>query len=66
LDLVVNAAGVASFGHTTDVETAEWQRLLSVNLTGPFLVIREALPHLLQSRGAVVNVASLAGVRGWR
>lgn len=66
LDLVVNAAGVASFAHTTDVEWREWQRLLEVNLTGPFLVIREALPHLLESRGAVVNVASLAGVRGWR
>lgn len=66
LDLVVNAAGVASFGHTADVDLAEWQRLLNVNLTGPFLVIREALPHLVESRGAVVNVASLAGVRGWR
>jgi NAD(P)-dependent dehydrogenase (short-subunit alcohol dehydrogenase family) len=66
LDLVVNAAGVASFGHTTGVELPEWQRLLNVNLTGPFLVIRDALPHLLESRGAVVNVASIAGVRGWR
>ncbi len=66
LDLVVNAAGVASFGHTTDVEWREWQRVMEVNLTGPFLVIREALPHLVESKGAVVNVASLAGVRGWR
>ena len=66
LDLVVNAAGVASFGHTADVDLNEWQRLIDVNLTGPFLVIREALPHLIESRGAVVNVASLAGVRGWR
>jgi meso-butanediol dehydrogenase/(S,S)-butanediol dehydrogenase/diacetyl reductase len=66
LDVVVNAAGVASFGHTTDVALGEWQRLLAVNLTGPFLVTRAALPHLVDSRGAVVNVASLAGVRGWR
>jgi NAD(P)-dependent dehydrogenase (short-subunit alcohol dehydrogenase family) len=66
LDVVVNAAGVASFGHTTEVGWREWQRVLEVNLTGPFLVIREALPHLVESRGAVVNVASLAGVRGWR
>jgi len=66
LDVVVNAAGVASFGHTTDVALEEWQRLLAVNLTGPFLVIRAALPHLIESRGAVVNVSSLAGVRGWR
>jgi meso-butanediol dehydrogenase / (S,S)-butanediol dehydrogenase / diacetyl reductase len=66
LDVVVNAAGVASFGHSTTVTVAEWQRLLAVNLTGPFLVTRAALPHLIESRGAVVNVASLAGVRGWR
>jgi meso-butanediol dehydrogenase / (S,S)-butanediol dehydrogenase / diacetyl reductase len=66
LDVVVNAAGVASFGHTADVERQEWQRVLEVNLTGPFLVTREALPHLVGSGGAVVNVASLAGVRGWR
>ncbi len=66
LDVVVNAAGVASFGHTADVPLAEWHRILAVNLTGTFLVTREALPHLVASRGAVVNVASLAGVRGWR
>jgi len=66
LDVVVNAAGVASFGHTADVLLAEWHRILAVNLTGTFLVTREALPHLVASRGAVVNVASLAGVRGWR
>jgi NAD(P)-dependent dehydrogenase (short-subunit alcohol dehydrogenase family) len=66
LDLVANVAGVASFAHTTDVTLAEWDRLLSVNLTGTFLVAREALPHLVTGRGAIVNVASLAGVRGWR
>jgi len=66
LDLVVNAAGVASFGHTTDVPLVEWNRILTVNLTGTFLVTRSAIPHLVAARGAVVNVASLAGVRGWR
>ena len=66
LDLVVNAAGVGSVAHTTDVTLADWDRVLAVNLTGTFLVSREALPALLASRGAIVNVASLAGVRGWR
>ena len=66
LDLVTNVAGVASFAHTTDVTLTEWDRLLSINLTGTFLVAREALPHLVASRGAIVNVASLAGLRGWR
>jgi NAD(P)-dependent dehydrogenase (short-subunit alcohol dehydrogenase family) len=66
IDLVANVAGVASYGHTADVTLAEWDRILSVNLTGTFLVSRAALPHLVAARGAIVNVASLAGVRGWR
>ncbi|MGC4788052.1 SDR family NAD(P)-dependent oxidoreductase [Micromonospora sp. DT178] len=66
IDLVVTAAGVASFGHTTDVALAEWDRLLAINLTGTFLTARAALPHLSARRGALVTVASLAGVRGYR
>ncbi|PZM95600.1 MAG: short-chain dehydrogenase [Actinobacteria bacterium] len=66
LDLVVTAAGVASFGHTVDVSLAEWERLIAVNLTGTFLVVRSALPHLVETAGAVVTVSSLAGVRGFR
>ncbi|WP_416906136.1 SDR family NAD(P)-dependent oxidoreductase [Micromonospora echinospora] len=66
LDLVVTAAGVASFGHTTEVPLAEWERLLAVNLTGTFLTARAALPHLGAARGALVTVSSLAGVRGYR
>lgn len=66
LDLLANVAGVASYAHTTEVTLAEWERLIGVNLTGTFLVTREAMPHLLASRGAVVNVASLAGVRGFQ
>ncbi|GAB3137165.1 SDR family oxidoreductase [Micromonospora sonneratiae] len=66
LDLVVTAAGVASFGHTTDVALDEWERLLAVNLTGTFLVARETLPHLTKTKGALVTVSSLAGVRGYR
>lgn len=66
LDLVANVAGVASYAHTTDVPLAEWDRILAVNLTGTFLVCRAVLPHLVAGRGALVNVSSLAGVRGWR
>ncbi|MEV6930642.1 SDR family oxidoreductase [Dactylosporangium sp. NPDC051485] len=66
LDLVANVAGVASYQHTTDVTLGEWERVLGVNLTGTFLVCRAALAHLVAAGGAIVNVASLAGVRGWR
>jgi NAD(P)-dependent dehydrogenase (short-subunit alcohol dehydrogenase family) len=66
LDLLANVAGIGSVAHTTDVTLPDWDRVLGVNLTGTFLMVRESLPHLVAARGAVVNVASLAGVRGWR
>ncbi|WP_433061769.1 SDR family NAD(P)-dependent oxidoreductase [Dactylosporangium sp. CS-033363] len=66
LDLVANVAGVASYQHTSEVTLAEWERIIGINLTGTFLVARAALDPLVAARGAIVNVASLAGVRGWR
>jgi NAD(P)-dependent dehydrogenase (short-subunit alcohol dehydrogenase family) len=64
LDVVVNAAGVLSFCHTHEVALAEWQRLITINLTGTFLVCRETLPHLLATRGNIVNLASTAAHKG--
>ncbi len=64
LDVVANIAGVLSFSHTHELPLAEWERLLRINLTGTFLVCREALPHLVASRGVIVNIASTAGHKG--
>ncbi len=64
LDVVVNVAGVLSFSHTHEVTIEEWNRLIAINLTGTFLVCRQALPHLLASRGNIVNLASTAAHAG--
>ncbi|HSA50005.1 MAG TPA: SDR family NAD(P)-dependent oxidoreductase [Yinghuangia sp.] len=65
LDVVCNNAGVVdSIGLLEEISLAEWQRTIAVNLTGVFLVARAALPHLLESRGCLVNTASAAGIRG--
>jgi meso-butanediol dehydrogenase/(S,S)-butanediol dehydrogenase/diacetyl reductase len=64
LDVVANVAGIAQFGRVDDLTDHEWRRSLDVNLTGPFLVCRAALPHLRASRGCIVNVASIAGIEG--
>jgi meso-butanediol dehydrogenase / (S,S)-butanediol dehydrogenase / diacetyl reductase len=64
LDVVANVAGIAQFGRVDDLDDDEWQRSLDVNLTGPFLVCRAALPHLRATRGCIVNVASIAGLEG--
>ena len=66
LDTLVNSAGVFQFRALEGIATAEWDRILDVNLKGTFLVMREAMPHLKASkRGRVVNIASDAGKKGF-
>jgi meso-butanediol dehydrogenase/(S,S)-butanediol dehydrogenase/diacetyl reductase len=64
LDVLVNVAGFHQMRHTQTVTDAEWERDLAVNLHGPFYLCRAALPHLLETGGNIVNVASIAGVEG--
>jgi len=64
LHVLVNAAGVGRFEHFADVTPEGWREILGINLDGAFHVTRAALPALLAAPGAVVNVASLAGLRG--
>ncbi|MEV5981050.1 SDR family oxidoreductase [Streptomyces sp. NPDC052114] len=60
--LVLNA-GVGRGGAVGDLSDEDWDTVLRTNLTGPFLLLRAALPHLLETRGAVVAVASVAALR---
>jgi meso-butanediol dehydrogenase/(S,S)-butanediol dehydrogenase/diacetyl reductase len=64
LDVLCNIAGVGSFQNTTDVTPEEWHRVLSINLSGTFFMSQAAIPHLLERRGNVVNLASTAGLIG--
>ena len=64
LDVACNSAGLGSFHRCEELSREEWDRIISVNLTGTFLVSQAALPHLLAERGSIVNVASLAGLIG--
>ena len=63
LHAVVNNAGIGGPGSVADVSLERWRRVLEVDLTGPLLVMRAALPHLRAARGAIVNVSSVAGLR---
>lgn len=63
LDAVVNNAGIGGPGSVEEVPLERWRRVLEVDLTGPLLVMRAALPHLRAARGAIVNVSSVAGLR---
>jgi NAD(P)-dependent dehydrogenase (short-subunit alcohol dehydrogenase family) len=63
LAAVVYSAGTGAGGAVHEQTLERWNRVLATNLTGAFLTFRAALPHLVASRGAVVTIASLAGLR---
>ncbi|GAB3011417.1 SDR family NAD(P)-dependent oxidoreductase [Mycobacterium bourgelatii] len=59
LDSLVNAAGILRAAHTHQTSTELWNQIIAVNLTGTFLVVREALPALLENqRSTIVNFSS--------
>ncbi|MFD8923159.1 SDR family NAD(P)-dependent oxidoreductase [Streptomyces sp. NPDC059569] len=66
LDVLVNNAGIMDrMSALADTEDAEWERVIRVNLTAPFMLTRAALPHMLdRGRGAIVFTASEAALRG--
>ncbi|KUJ65632.1 dehydrogenase [Streptomyces albus subsp. albus] len=63
LDGLVLNAGIARGGGVGDLSVEDWEAVMRTNVTGPFLLLRAALPHLLHARGAVVAVASVSALR---
>jgi NAD(P)-dependent dehydrogenase (short-subunit alcohol dehydrogenase family) len=59
-----NIAGIGGFSHTTEQTLAGWDKIISVNLTGTFLMCRAVLPAMLEHGGAIVNTVSTAGIIG--
>jgi NAD(P)-dependent dehydrogenase (short-subunit alcohol dehydrogenase family) len=62
--VVCNVAGIGGFFNTVDMPLDRWEKILAVNLTGPFLVCRDTLPYLLEAGGSIVNVASNTALMG--
>jgi NAD(P)-dependent dehydrogenase (short-subunit alcohol dehydrogenase family) len=64
LDALINNAGIAIFKPILEVTYEDWQRVLAVNLTGPFLVTQAAVPLMRDSGGgSIVNITSISGLR---
>ena len=65
LDVLVNNAAIGIPGSLVDLSLEDWQSMLDVNLTGPFLLMKAALPHMIKAgKGSIINISSLAGLRG--
>ena len=67
LDALINVAGILRFDNSHEVQIDDWNKILDVNLTGTFFMCSYALPLLLKSKGAIVNVSSSAalGSHAW-
>ncbi|MFF0399706.1 SDR family NAD(P)-dependent oxidoreductase [Streptomyces sp. NPDC005248] len=61
LDAVVNNAGIMLSGAILGADTTEWTRMIDTNLLGSMYTVHAALPHLLESKGAVVQISSTSG-----
>jgi NAD(P)-dependent dehydrogenase (short-subunit alcohol dehydrogenase family) len=62
---IVNAAGIIANGSIEHTSDAAWDEMLDINLRAPFRLMRAAIPHLKRSKGSIVNVSSVTGLRAF-
>lgn len=64
LDTLVNNAGISMMGSVTDLSMDNWTKTLAINLTGPFMLMKAAIPHMIEAGGgSIINIASVGGLR---
>ncbi len=65
IDVLVNNAAVFESVALDEITLEQWDAVFETNARGPFLVTREALPQLRESKGRVIHIGSLGGIRAW-
>ncbi len=63
LHVLASVAGIGGFRLTANETFEGWSQMIAVNLTGTFLMCQQALPHILASKGSIITVASIAGLK---
>lgn len=64
IDVLVNNAGIDPAGTVVDIPVEQWKKIIDINLTGPFLLMKAAIPNMIKNGGgSIINIASLAAVR---
>jgi meso-butanediol dehydrogenase / (S,S)-butanediol dehydrogenase / diacetyl reductase len=64
LDVLLNIAGIFDWNHTTDFPEDSWDQIIGIDLSSLFHISKRALPHLLKTKGNIVNASSTAGLKG--
>ncbi|MEI2638327.1 MAG: SDR family oxidoreductase [Microthrixaceae bacterium] len=64
LDVLGNIAGILRTDHFTNLDEDRYRLMMSVNTDGPFFMCQAAIPHILETRGNILNIASNAGLMG--
>lgn len=63
IDILVNNAGIAVVAPMEEYPQEQWDAVVDTNLRGPYILIKKIMPHLIESKGNIVNIASISGVR---
>jgi NAD(P)-dependent dehydrogenase (short-subunit alcohol dehydrogenase family) len=65
IDVLINAAGIIQNGTIENTSLDDWDKMFNINLRSVFVLTQKCVPHLIESKGSIVNVSSVAGVRAF-